>query len=67
MSEPQVDDTSPLLPWTLSFMRPYRGRVIGVGLLMLLQVGLGALKVCEKKARLPGKVTSTRSDQVAAN
>ncbi len=44
MSEPQVEDTGPLLPWTLSFMRPYRGRVIGVGLLMLLQVGLGALE-----------------------
>jgi ABC-type multidrug transport system fused ATPase/permease subunit len=34
----------PLLPWTLSFMRPYRGRVAGVGLLMLLQVALGALE-----------------------
>lgn len=37
-------DSAPLLPWTLSFMRPYRGRVIGVGVLMLLQVGLGALE-----------------------
>ena len=37
-------DTRPLLPWTLSFMRPYRGRVAGVGLLMLLQVALGALE-----------------------
>ena len=44
MSEPQVDDKSPLLAWTLSFMRPYRGRVVGVGVLMLLQVGLGALE-----------------------
>jgi ATP-binding cassette subfamily B protein len=40
----QEDDTGPLLPWTLSFMRPYRGRVVGVALLMLLQVGLGALE-----------------------
>ena len=23
-------DTRPLLPWTLSFLRPYRGRVVGV-------------------------------------
>jgi ABC-type multidrug transport system fused ATPase/permease subunit len=38
------DDQKPLLPWTLSFMRPYRGRVTGVALLMLLQVGLGALE-----------------------
>jgi ABC-type multidrug transport system fused ATPase/permease subunit len=34
----------PLLPWTLSFMRPYRGRVTGVALLLLLQVALGALE-----------------------
>jgi len=42
-AQPPVDQR-PLLPWTLSFMRPYRGRVAGVGLLMLLQVGLGALE-----------------------
>jgi len=41
---PPPDDKGPLLAWTLSFMRPYRGRVIAVGLLMLLQVGLGALE-----------------------
>ena len=45
MSEPGPGvDTRPLLPWTLSFMRPYRGRVAGVALLMLLQVALGALE-----------------------
>ncbi len=44
VNQPPADDQGPLLPWTLSFMRPYRGRVIGVGLLMLLQVGLGALE-----------------------
>ena len=45
MSEPvPAADTRPLLPWTLSFMRPYRGRVAGVALLMLLQVALGALE-----------------------
>ena len=42
-ASPQADQR-PLLPWTLSFMRPYRGRVAGVGLLMLLQVALGALE-----------------------
>ena len=41
---PPQADQRPLLPWTLSFMRPYRGRVAGVGLLMLLQVALGALE-----------------------
>jgi ATP-binding cassette subfamily B protein len=41
---PAQADQRPLLPWTLSFMRPYRGRVAGVGLLMLLQVALGALE-----------------------
>ena len=45
MSEPvPAADARPLLPWTLSFMRPYRGRVAGVALLMLLQVALGALE-----------------------
>ncbi len=44
MTGPQPVDTGPLLPWTLSYMRPYRGRVVLVGLLMLLQVGLGALE-----------------------
>ncbi|MEQ1907946.1 MAG: ABC transporter ATP-binding protein [Vicinamibacterales bacterium] len=45
MSEPDpAADTRPLLPWTLSFMRPYRGRVAGVAVLMLLQVALGALE-----------------------
>jgi len=35
---------SPLLPWAVSFLRPYRGRVVGIALLMLLQVALGALE-----------------------
>ena len=42
-AQPPVDQR-PLLPWTLSFMRPYRGRVAGVAVLMLLLVGLGALQ-----------------------
>ena len=45
MSDPQLPvDNRPLLPWTLSFMRPSRGRVAGVACLVLLQVGLGALE-----------------------
>ncbi|MFN7981172.1 MAG: ABC transporter ATP-binding protein [Vicinamibacterales bacterium] len=45
MSESQQPvDNRPLLPWTLSFMRPYRTRVAGVACLVLLQVGLGALE-----------------------
>jgi len=40
----QAVDNRPLLPWTLSFMRPYRNRVAGVACLVLLQVGLGALE-----------------------
>ncbi|MBS1818008.1 MAG: ABC transporter ATP-binding protein [Acidobacteria bacterium] len=41
---PPPDDNGRLLRWTLEHMRPYRGRVAGVGALMLLQVGLGALE-----------------------
>ncbi len=43
-AEPVRDDDAGLLRWTFSFMRPYRGRVVTVGLLMLLQVALGALE-----------------------
>lgn len=43
-ASPANDDTRPLLSWTLSFMRPYRGRVFGIGMLLLLQVALGALE-----------------------
>jgi ATP-binding cassette subfamily B protein/subfamily B ATP-binding cassette protein MsbA len=35
---------APLLPWTLSFLRPYRGRVWLLGFLSLLEIGLGALQ-----------------------
>ena len=34
----------PLLPWTLSFLRPYRGRVWLLAFLSLLEIGLGALQ-----------------------
>jgi ATP-binding cassette, subfamily B, bacterial len=33
-----------LLPWTLSFLRPYRGRVWLLAFLSLLEIGLGALQ-----------------------
>ncbi|HEV3141456.1 MAG TPA: ABC transporter ATP-binding protein [Vicinamibacterales bacterium] len=34
----------PLLPWTLSFLRPYRGRVALLTLLLASEIGLGALQ-----------------------
>src|SRR5262249_10110832 len=33
-----------LLPWTLSFLRPYRGRVAVLTVLLLVEIGLGALQ-----------------------
>lgn len=43
MSERDID-TRPLLAWTLSFLRPYRRRVVVLIFLLLLQVALGALQ-----------------------
>ncbi len=40
MSQPQ----QPLLPWTLSFLRPYRGRVALLAVLLASEIGLGALQ-----------------------
>src|SRR5206468_5074765 len=34
----------PLVPWTLSFLRPYRRRVALLSVLLLLEIGLGALQ-----------------------
>ncbi len=34
----------PLLPWTLSFLRPYRLRVVLLALLLASEIGLGALQ-----------------------
>src|SRR5690242_17205841 len=34
----------PLLPWTLSFLRPYRGRVLLLAVLLVSEIGLGALQ-----------------------
>ena len=39
-----MNDTGSLLSWTLSFMRPYRGRMTLVGGLLLLGVALTALE-----------------------
>jgi ABC-type multidrug transport system fused ATPase/permease subunit len=39
---PNADQT-PLLPWTLSFLRPYRRRVSLLTVLLLTEIGLGAL------------------------
>jgi ATP-binding cassette subfamily B protein/subfamily B ATP-binding cassette protein MsbA len=34
----------PLIPWTLSFLRPYRARVTLLAVLLLLEIALGALQ-----------------------
>jgi ATP-binding cassette, subfamily B, bacterial len=34
----------PFLPWVLSFLRPHRGRVSLLAILLLLEIGLGALQ-----------------------
>src|SRR5262249_19297132 len=34
----------PLLPWTLSYLRPYRGKVALLALLLVSEIGLGALQ-----------------------
>ena len=33
-----------LIRWTLSFLRPYRRRVVWLSVLLLLEIGLGALQ-----------------------
>jgi ATP-binding cassette subfamily B protein len=40
----------PLIPWMLSFLRPHRGRVMVLTVLLLLEVGLGALQPWPLKA-----------------
>jgi ABC-type multidrug transport system fused ATPase/permease subunit len=39
-----MSDQLPLLPWTLSYLRPYRRRVMLLSVLLLLEIGLGALQ-----------------------
>ncbi|MDR1989553.1 MAG: ABC transporter ATP-binding protein/permease [Acidobacteriaceae bacterium] len=41
---PPLAPDRPLIPWALSFMRPYRGRVALLALLVLVQIALGALE-----------------------
>jgi ABC-type multidrug transport system fused ATPase/permease subunit len=45
VSQPPLpnDDRRPLLPWTLSFLRPYRRQVSLLTVLLLAEIGLGAL------------------------
>ena len=38
-----MKDRRPLVPWTLSFLRPYRWRVAAYAVLSVLEVGLGVL------------------------
>ena len=46
MSDPVVAASrqKPLLPWTLSFLRPYRGRVVLLTFLLVTEIALGALQ-----------------------
>jgi|KBSSwiStaDraftv2_1062776.scaffolds.fasta_scaffold11982_5 ATP-binding cassette subfamily B protein/subfamily B ATP-binding cassette protein MsbA len=46
MSEPRPASprSQSLLPWTLSFLAPHRGRVVLMVILLLAQIGLGALQ-----------------------
>jgi ATP-binding cassette, subfamily B, bacterial len=39
-----VNDQRPLLPWMLSFLKPHRARVSLLAVLLLLEIGLGALQ-----------------------
>jgi ATP-binding cassette subfamily B protein/subfamily B ATP-binding cassette protein MsbA len=41
---PPTPDRRPLIPWALSFLAPYRGRVILLAALQLVQIALGALE-----------------------
>ena len=69
MSTARDDQQTPLLPWTLSFMRPYRGRVLAIGSLMLLQVGLGALEPWPLKIVIDyvlGRLAAVVGDTAAA-
>src|SRR5215813_8430563 len=38
------DVSKPLIPWMLSFLNPHRGRVTLLSVLLLLEIGLGALQ-----------------------
>ena len=40
----EANGSPSLLRWTLAFMRPYRGRMTLVAILLLVEVALGALQ-----------------------
>ena len=46
MTDPVVTASTqkPLLPWTLTFLKPYRGRVVLLAILLASEIGLGALQ-----------------------
>src|SRR5262249_46581914 len=45
MSDPvRASGQKPLLPWTLGFLRPYRGRVALLAFLLITEIILGALQ-----------------------
>ena len=41
---PAENVQKPFLPWVLSFLAPHRGRVALLAVLLLLEIGLGALQ-----------------------
>ena len=43
-SQSQMDQSAPLLPWTLSFLRPHRKQVSLLIVLLVAQIALGALQ-----------------------
>jgi ATP-binding cassette, subfamily B, bacterial len=44
MTEQTPAPQQPLIPWTLSFLRPYRGRVTVLAVLLTTEIGLGVLQ-----------------------
>jgi ATP-binding cassette subfamily B protein/subfamily B ATP-binding cassette protein MsbA len=44
MTPQQAQAQQPLLPWTLSFLRPYKVRVVLLVILLVSEIGLGALQ-----------------------
>jgi ABC-type multidrug transport system fused ATPase/permease subunit len=44
MPSASADTNKPLVPWMLSFLRPHRGRVALLSVLLLLEIGLGVLQ-----------------------
>jgi ATP-binding cassette subfamily B protein/subfamily B ATP-binding cassette protein MsbA len=50
----------PLIPWTLSFLRPYRSRVLLLALLSLVEIGLGALQPWPLKVVLDNVLANAR-------